>query len=116
MVDAPRDDQEFPFLQPDLPVTKIHPKPPFHYQEKLILVLMMMPDKLPLEFDQFDVLAIQVTGDSGVPVLVELAELFLNVYFLHLIAFLIQPILSECIGCNNEQSQDNQAVCWDYCA
>ena len=69
VLDATRDDQKLTFFQPDLPVTKIHPKPPFHDQEKLILIVMMMPDELSLELDQFDVLAIQARqrswGSSG---------------------------------------------------
>jgi hypothetical protein len=89
VLDAARDDEKLTFFQPDLPVTEIHPKPPFHYQEKLILILMMMPDEFSLEFDQFDVLAIELAGDPWVPMVVDLAELFLDVYFLHLHPFLI---------------------------
>ena len=59
VLDATRDDQKLTFFQPDLPVTEIHPESPLHDQEQLVLVFMMMPDKLTLEFDEFDVLAIQ---------------------------------------------------------
>ena len=90
VLDAARDDEKFTFFQPDLPVAEIHPNPPFRDQKKLILVLMMMPDELALEFDQLDVLPIELAGDPWVPVVVDLAELFLDVYFLHRHPFLMR--------------------------
>ena len=90
VLDAARDDQKLPFFQPERMVPKIHSESPLDDQEQLILVLMMMPDKLSLEFDQLDVLAVQIANDPRIPVVVEQAEFFLDVYFLHLLRFLIR--------------------------
>ena len=65
MFDATGDDQQLPFFQPDLPVTKIHPESSLHDQEQLVLIFMVMPDELALKLDQFDLLTIQFANDSG---------------------------------------------------
>jgi hypothetical protein len=83
MFDAAGHDQQLAFFQPNLPVTKIHAEASLNDQEKLVLMFMVMPDELALKLDQFDLLTIQFANDPGVPVVVELGEFLLDIYFFH---------------------------------
>src|SRR5262245_31361114 len=49
-----RHNQEFSLLQPRVAVPKFHPETPLDHQEEFILVVMLVPDELTLEFHQFD--------------------------------------------------------------
>ena len=75
MLDAPGHDQKLPFLQPYVAVTELHAEAPVDHQEKFVFVVMLMPDKLALEFYQLDVLPVQLTNDLRAPVVVEEGEL-----------------------------------------
>ena len=83
MFDATGNDQQLAFFQPDLPVPEIHPESSLHHQEQLVLIFVMMPDKLALELDEFDLLTVQLADDFGTPVVVKLGELLLDIYFFH---------------------------------
>ena len=83
MFNATGDDQQLPFFQPNLPGTKIHPETSLHDQEQLVLIFMVMPHELTLELDQLDLLTIQFANDPGIPVVVELGEFLLDIYFFH---------------------------------
>jgi len=80
MLDAPGHDQKLPFLQPYVAVTELHAEAPVDHQEKFIFVVMLMPDKLALEFYQLDMLPVQLTHDLRAPVVVEEGELFTQVH------------------------------------
>src|SRR5438105_5034350 len=51
MLDAARDDQEFPLFQPDVAIAQLHAEAALHHQEHLVFVLMVVPDERPLELD-----------------------------------------------------------------
>ncbi len=70
-----RDDQELAFVKFDGPVAEVDAQMAAQDQKELVLVLMVVPDKLALEFDQFDVLPVQLTDDARGPVLAEAREL-----------------------------------------
>ena len=53
-----RDNQEFSLLEPDMAVAKLHAEASFHHQEKLVLVLVVVPDELSLELVQLYQLAV----------------------------------------------------------
>ncbi len=81
MLDTTGDNQELAFLEPDLPVPELHPESPFHHEEELVLVIVMVPDELALKLDQFELLAVQLADDLGAPRVVELGELLREVHF-----------------------------------
>ena len=83
MFDVARDDNEFAFLEPDVPVAKLHAKPAFHNEEHLVFVFMMVPHEFALEFDELDKLAIQLTDDSRAPVFVQESELLAEIDLVH---------------------------------
>ena len=66
VLDSARHDYQFAFLDPFFAFASVfaivHPKPALHYQEQLIFVLVMMPGKRPLEFDQLQKLAVEFEG------------------------------------------------------
>src|SRR5262249_28652347 len=51
VLDATRHDQELAFLQPDVAIAELHAKPPLDHQEKLVLVVVMVPHEGSLELD-----------------------------------------------------------------
>src|SRR4029077_16639514 len=55
MFDAARDDDKFPFVDDGLVAAKLHAQAPFDDQKKLVFVVMMMPDKVALELDGFEI-------------------------------------------------------------
>ena len=80
MFDAPGDDQELPFLQPDLTITELHDEASLHDQEEFVLVVVAVPDELAPELDELDVLAVQLADDFGTPVVVEEGQLLVQVH------------------------------------
>jgi hypothetical protein len=75
------------FLKPsgDCPGLRpvIHAKAALQNQEQFVFGVVMMPDKLALEFDEFDVLTIEFSYDLWAPVLMEGAEFVRQENFLH---------------------------------
>src|SRR5271157_3376582 len=80
MLDASGHDWKLAFLQPDIAVPELHPESPLDHQEQLVFVVMLMPNKLALEFHQLDVLPVQLANDPGAPVIVEEGELLTQVH------------------------------------
>src|SRR5262245_10772436 len=81
--DATRDDQELAFFKPDVPIPKLHTKPTFDDEEKFVLMVVMVPDERPLEFDQFHLLLIQLADDLRFPLVAEQRQLLAEIDFLH---------------------------------
>src|SRR5271166_2107534 len=80
MLDAPGHDQKLAFIQPDVAVTELHAESSVDDQKQLVFVVMLMPDKLAMEFHQLDVLPVQLANDPGAPVVVEEGELLTQVH------------------------------------
>src|SRR5437660_9277289 len=70
MLHSTRNHDEFALLDPFMAVAKLHPKAAFDHQEHLIFIFVMMKDEFAFGFDQFDVLSVELSGDMGLPVLV----------------------------------------------
>ena len=49
----------------DDPVTEFHPEVAPMDQEKFVLDVVMMPDELPLDLDELDLLAVERGNDPG---------------------------------------------------
>src|SRR5262249_30101323 len=61
--------------QPHMPVAELHPEPPLDHQEKLVLVLVVVPDERAQELDQLHLLPVQLGNHLRLPVLAEACEL-----------------------------------------
>ncbi len=72
VLDAPRDDDEFTFCERDDAVAKLDTERAAHDEKELVLVLVMMPHELALEFDELHLLAVELADDLGSPVLSDL--------------------------------------------
>src|SRR5262245_32499449 len=87
MLDTARDDNEFAGLDPNFAfvtlLAKVHPEAPFHDQEHLVLVFVMMPGKGALELDQLQVLPVELTGNAGIPMIADERKLFGQINFVH---------------------------------
>ena len=71
VLDAAGHDQERALLQPDVSVPELHAEAALHDEEKLILVVVVVPDERPLELDELHLLAVQLGDDLGLPLLAE---------------------------------------------
>src|SRR6266481_5577429 len=83
MLDASRNNQEFSFFEPEISVAEFHAKPPLHHQEKLVLMVVVMPDKGPAKLDELDLLIVQLADDLWAPLLLEQIELVPKINFFH---------------------------------
>ena len=80
MLDAPGHDEELALFQPDVAIPEFHPESPLDDKEEFIFVVVLVPDKLALEFYQLDVLPVQLPDDPGALVIVEEGELLTQVH------------------------------------
>ena len=63
VLDASGRDEELALFERDFPVPRFRAEPTLHDQEQLVLVIV--PDELPFELDQLDVLAVQLADELG---------------------------------------------------
>lgn len=83
MFDAARNNQKLAFLNPYVPVTKLHSEAALNNHEQFVFDIVMMPDERAAELDQFNLLTIKFPGDSGFEVVGEKRELFVKVDLFH---------------------------------
>lgn len=87
-----RDDQKIVLAQLDGAVAEFHGKLPLKHVEKLVFIVVLVPDKSPFEFGQLDVLPVEFADNSRVPVVGKQGEFFRNVHFFrHDLLFLVRP-------------------------
>jgi hypothetical protein len=83
MLDTARNNDEFAFAHDGFAVAELHAQRAFDHKEEFVLVLMVMPDKLTLEFDGFDMTIIYFADDPGIAVIGKMAELFTQIDGFH---------------------------------
>src|SRR6266478_3544411 len=83
MLHAARHHDKLALLDPFMAVAEIHAEAAFHYQEHLVFVLMVMKDELAVQFDELDVLSVELRGDAGLVVFSDVGELLGDVDFGH---------------------------------
>ncbi len=83
MLNAVRNNQKLAFFEPHVTVSKFHSESTLHDQEKFIFGIVMMPDKWASEFDQLDLLTVEVPDHPRREVIGEQRELFFKVDLLH---------------------------------
>src|SRR5262245_40663722 len=98
MLDATGHDQELALLQPNVPVPELHAEAALDHEEKLVLVVVMVPDERTPELDQFDLLTVQFAHDPGLPLLGEPGELLPEVDLLHAWHSCLRVDLPQCLG------------------
>jgi hypothetical protein len=75
VLDAARHDQEIPLLEPHHPVAEVHVERALDDQEELVLGVVPVPDELPRELGELDVLAVERGHDARRPGLADAREL-----------------------------------------
>lgn len=83
VLDATWHDQELSLLQPNLTIAEVHAEAAVDDEEQLVLMLVVMPDELALEFDQFDLLPVERTDNLRIPVIGKQSQLFPQVDLFH---------------------------------
>jgi hypothetical protein len=83
--DASRHNEKLALFEPNVPIPKLHAKPTFHDEEKLVLAIMVMPHEGPLKLDKLDLLAVELANDFGTPVVVEKGEFVNEIDLFHLV-------------------------------
>ena len=81
--DATGNNQNLSLFEPDMPIPELHAKPAFDDEEKFVLVVMVVPDKLTEYFGQLHVLAVEFADDLRLPLVAELRQLRCEVHLLH---------------------------------
>ncbi|MCY1383164.1 hypothetical protein D9M69_712610 [compost metagenome] len=71
MLYASRHDQEFVFFQFYSLVAKFHLELAADNHKHLVFVIVLVPDKFSLKLDQLDVLSVQLSDNSWIPIIVE---------------------------------------------
>jgi hypothetical protein len=83
MLHAMRNDQELSFFNPDLPIPELHAEATLHNHEKLVLMVVMMPNEGPLKLNELDLLAVQLADDFRTPVSIETSEFVSEIDLFH---------------------------------
>jgi hypothetical protein len=83
MLDTARNNDKFAFTHHGFAVAELHAQRAFDHEEEFVLVFMVMPDKLTLEFDGFDMALVYFTDDSRIPAVGKAAELFAQIDGFH---------------------------------
>jgi hypothetical protein len=84
--DATRNDQELALLQPNMAIPELHAEPAFDHQEKLVLVVVVVPYEGGLELDQLHQLAVEFADNLRFPGVGETGEFFGEIYFVQVLA------------------------------
>ena len=74
LLDAARNDEKLSGAKLDGPVAELHAERAADDEEQLVLAIVVVPDERAEELDEFDLLSVQIGGDSRLPVLVDLAR------------------------------------------
>jgi antitoxin VapB len=81
--DSSRYDNKLAFLNPLVPVPKLHPEAAFDNEEHFIFLFMMMEYELALQLIELHMLPIEFGSDVWLPVFGNLRELLGDVDFVH---------------------------------
>ena len=76
-------DEKLAFPEFNFPVAEFHGKFAPEHEEELIFAFVLMPDKRALKFDNFDLLAVQLTCNPRIPMVGEQGQFFFKINFLH---------------------------------
>lgn len=94
---ATGNNQDLALFKPNMAIPELHAETALHDQERFVLVVVLVPDELPQEFGQFDLLAVQFANDPRAPMIAEEGQLFSQVDFFH--SFPRNPSSALCVSC-----------------
>lgn len=83
MFDSFRHDKYFPRAERDNSLSKLNLDAPAEDQKEVISILVLVPNKLTLDFDNHEVMSVELTNDPGLPVLCKRRQLVGKVYGFH---------------------------------
>src|SRR5260370_7189451 len=83
MLDASRNDDELAFANDGFVVAEFHAQCAFDDEEELVFGVVMVPDELPLELDDFDFAIVDFADNARIAVVREATELFFEVDGFH---------------------------------
>jgi hypothetical protein len=83
MFDSFRDYKYFTRTERDYSVPKLNVDAPAEDQKEVISIVVLVPDKLTLDFDNHEVMSVELTNDPGLPVLCKCRQLVGKVYGFH---------------------------------
>jgi hypothetical protein len=83
MLHFPRDDDKFAFADNRFVIAELHSQGSFYHQEKLVFVIMMMPDEFAFQFNNLYVAIVHFTDYVGFVVFGEQGKLLLQVDGFH---------------------------------
>ena len=66
-----------------VPVTELDDQAPANNKKELVLLLVVVPDELPLELGELHVAVVDLADDLGTPLFIELSQLFGYVDLVH---------------------------------
>jgi hypothetical protein len=78
---AAGDNQEFPFVDPDLAVAEAHQQLALYHQKQFVFLFVMVPDEFTQQFHDLYLNAVQVAHNPGLAVVGEPGEGGLQVEF-----------------------------------
>ena len=79
MLDPLRDDEHLSIGDVDRAITKIDPQRSFYDNERLVRIVMMMPDEIPLQFHNLELVVVHLRNDFRLPLLLEQFEFLTEV-------------------------------------
>ena len=80
VLNAARDDEKLTFFQMNVTIAQAQLQTPFDYEEKLVLIIVVMPNKLSFNLYQLYVGIVHFAGDFRFPVFGENSE---HAHFVH---------------------------------
>ena len=92
MLHTARHDQKLALAQLDRVIAELDAEPSAPDQEQLVLIRVVMPDEVPLEFHEFDLLTVQFADSLRPPVLANQTKLFRELYPLKLPLHISNPV------------------------
>jgi len=81
VLNAARDDEKLTFFQMNVTIAQAQLQTPFDYEEKLVLIIVVMPNKLSFNLYQLYVGIVHFAGDFRLPVFGETSKFFGEIYF-----------------------------------
>src|ERR1700740_676193 len=83
ILDAAGNDDEFTFAHNCFMVAEAHAQRALHDEEQFVLVVVMVPNELALQFNGLYVAIVDLADHAGIPVVLKFAEFFRQVHGMH---------------------------------
>lgn len=75
--------ENFARAQRDHSISQLNADASAQHEKEIVSVVMLVPDKLPLHFDDHEVMPVELPNDAGLPIICERGQLVGQVYGFH---------------------------------